>query len=211
MNRDPSGRDPDSLIGLLAAMTIQEKLAAGCLVVATVGLAILYGLRQNGFAPINMQSIIYDLCNQGILGGISINMITALRNAILAMVDAQIVDWINEEVADNVLGNSDYNLPNQGIVEGDVEGAPSVDAGKQGKHVPGHPNDIPSNSQWQVGENGIQETQEAWENGTELPDGTRVWDTGRVVGQNGETGVRVHRDGKGNIHGYPVDPGRYLS
>ena len=39
---------------------------------------------------------------------------------------------------------------------------------------------------------------------------TKGCDTGKVVGQNGETGVRVHIDGKGNIHGYPVNPGRYL-
>lgn len=32
-----------------------------------------------------------------------------------------------------------------------------------------------------------------------------------MVGQNGETGVRVHIDGKGNIHGYPVNPGQYLT
>lgn len=37
-----------------------------------------------------------------------------------------------------------------------------------------------------------------------------MWDTGNTVGTNGETGVRVHIDGKGNIHGYPVDTGRYL-
>ena len=33
---------------------------------------------------------------------------------------------------------------------------------------------------------------------------------GRVIGPNGETGVRVHINAKGNIHGYPVDPGQYL-
>ena len=102
------------------------------------------------------------------------------------------------------------NLPNQGTVQGNIEGAPPVDAGKQGKHVPGHPNDIAGKSQWKPGENGVDETQEAWQNGTELPDGTRVWDTGKVVGQDGETGVRVSIDSDGNIHGYPVNPGRYL-
>ena len=107
-------------------------------------------------------------------------------------------------------GDSDSKLPNQGTVKGDVEKAPSVDAGKQGKHVQGHPNYKEGNSTWQPGNNGVHDTQEAWINGTELPDGTRVWDTGNTVGTNGETGVRVHIDGKGNIHGYPVDTGRYL-
>ena len=107
-------------------------------------------------------------------------------------------------------GGAKEKLPNQGTVKGDVEGAPKVDAGKQGKHVPGHANNNPANSQWQAGKNGVNETQQAWQNGTQLKDGTKVWNTGKVVGQNGETGVRVHIDSKGNIHGYPVDPTRYL-
>lgn len=37
-----------------------------------------------------------------------------------------------------------------------------------------------------------------------------VWDSGHVVGENDETGVRVHQDRQGNIHGYPVDPEQYL-
>jgi len=88
-------------------------------------------------------------------------------------------------------------------------GAPLVDAGKQGKHVPGHPNDNPSKSQWSEGSTGVKETQEAWEKGTKLPDGTKVWDSGEKIGKNGETGVRVHVDNKGTIHGYPVDAGVY--
>ena len=100
-------------------------------------------------------------------------------------------------------------LPNQGKVS-EVYGAPAVDAGKQGKHVPGHPNDDTSKSQWNEGETGVMETQEAWENGKTLPDGTKVWDIGSPIGSNGETGVRVHIDGNGNIHGYPVNPDRYL-
>ena len=35
----------------------------------------------------------------------------------------------------------------------------------------------------------------------------RKW---KKVGENGETGVRVHIDNKGNIHGYPVNPKQYL-
>lgn len=102
-------------------------------------------------------------------------------------------------------------LPNQGTVNGDVEGAPNVDAGKQGKHVIGHNNcKNPNKSMWTKGSNGVTETQQGWVNGTQLPDGTRVWDTGKIVGANGETGVRVHIDGNGNIHGYPVNPSQYL-
>lgn len=33
---------------------------------------------------------------------------------------------------------------------------------------------------------------------------------GKPIGTNKETGVRVHIDGNGNIHGYPVDPSQYL-
>ena len=100
-------------------------------------------------------------------------------------------------------------LPQQGTVSGGVEDAPNVDAGKQGKHVPGHNNYNPSKSSWPQGSNGVTETQLGWKNGTTLPDGTRVWDSGGIIGPNGETGVRVHIDGNGNIHGYPVDITRY--
>ncbi|MET3562637.1 hypothetical protein ABID30_001725 [Enterococcus rotai] len=31
-----------------------------------------------------------------------------------------------------------------------------------------------------------------------------------MIGSNGKTGVRVHIDGAGRIHGYPVDPKQYL-
>ena len=101
-------------------------------------------------------------------------------------------------------------LPHQEPVAGDVAGAPPVDAGSQGKRVHGHANDIdPERSKWPEGEDGVHDTQEAWQNGETLPDGTKVWDTGKVVGENGETGVRVHIK-NGRIHGYPVDAGRYL-
>lgn len=102
------------------------------------------------------------------------------------------------------------SLPQQGNVEGDVDGAPPVDAGKQGKHVEGHPNYESGKSTWANGEDGVHETQEGWLKGSELPDGTRVWDAGKTTGTQGETGVRVHSDKKGTIHGYPVNPGRYL-
>ena len=90
-------------------------------------------------------------------------------------------------------------LPSQGKVSV-VDGAPFVDAGKQGKHVPGHPNYVSGKSTWQDGQNGVQLTQQAWLNGTVVkPDGSvKIWD-------NGTMKIKVHIDSKGNIHGYPVD------
>ncbi|MGR5878987.1 hypothetical protein ACT7DO_04330 [Bacillus pacificus] len=97
-------------------------------------------------------------------------------------------------------------LASQGHVDAGVSGAPKVDAGKQGKHVPGHGNNVSTKSQWGAGKNGVVETQEAWVKGTPVkPDGSvRVHDFGKPIGPNGETRVKVHMDGKGNIHGYPV-------
>ena len=99
-------------------------------------------------------------------------------------------------------------LPNQGEVTDKKyknKTAP-VDAGKQGKHVPGHNNNNKNKSQWPKGTNGVQETQEAWEKGRFVKDDNSVktYDFGRKVGPNGETRVKVHGDSKGLIHGYPV-------
>ncbi|WP_305026120.1 hypothetical protein [Paenibacillus lacisoli] len=54
--------------------------------------------------------------------------------------------------------------------------------------------------QWPDGQNGVELTQQAWMSGTVVkPDGTvKIWD-------NGTMRIKVHIDGKGNIHGYPVD------
>ncbi|MGA4462965.1 T7SS effector LXG polymorphic toxin [Bacillus bombysepticus] len=108
----------------------------------------------------------------------------------------------------SVAGNIGKNdkLASQGHVDAGVSGAPKVDAGKQGKHVPGHGNNVSTKSQWGAGKNGVVETQEAWVKGTPVkPDGSvRVHDFGKPIGPNGETRVKVHMDGKGNIHGYPV-------
>lgn len=101
-------------------------------------------------------------------------------------------------------------LPNQGKVTGNVEDAPNVDAGKQGKHVSSHNNYNPNKSTWANESNGVVETQQGWLNGFDAKGGTKVWDTGKIVGTNGETGVRVHIDGQGNLHGYPVFVGEYL-
>jgi len=106
----------------------------------------------------------------------------------------------NDLISNITEGGSNSKLPNQGTVNGNVEGAPSVDAGKQGKHVPGHNNNNPSKSQWPNGETGVDLTQEAWMNGTPVkPDGSvRVYD-------NGSQKIKVHMDSNGNLHGYPID------
>lgn len=103
------------------------------------------------------------------------------------------------------------NLPNQGKVIGNIEGAPPVHAGKQGKHVIGHPSNKHSLSEggnkstWPEGETGVDLTQEGWLKGEPKANNpnVRVWDTGRVIGSNGETKVNVkYAPGKGTIHGY---------
>jgi hypothetical protein len=98
-------------------------------------------------------------------------------------------------------------LPADGAV-GSLPGAPLVDAGSQKKHVPTHPGSLPDKSQWPSGENGVDLTQEAWLKGRTIKkqpgEEVRVWDTGRVIGPNGETKVKVHMKEKtGMIHGYP--------
>lgn len=101
-------------------------------------------------------------------------------------------------------------LPNQGEVSDDDHlDSPPVDAGSQGKHVVGHNNEQDGKSKWPEGENGVKETQEAWDNGTTVKNTTgeevRTYDFGRVVGPNGETRVKVHmKKSTGLIHGYPV-------
>ncbi|SFX84413.1 hypothetical protein SAMN04487866_1423 [Thermoactinomyces sp. DSM 45891] len=79
-------------------------------------------------------------------------------------------------------------LPSQGNVSAGVEGAPQVSAGQQGKHVPGHPNYKSGKSAWPEGADGS----------------VKIHDFGYPVGSNGETRVKVHQ-GKGVIHGYPVE------
>ncbi|MCY7855126.1 T7SS effector LXG polymorphic toxin [Bacillus sonorensis] len=107
------------------------------------------------------------------------------------------------------VGKAEKNikLPNQGVADAGVPGAPKVDAGKQGKHVLDHPNSMAGKkTQWPKGQNGIELTQEAWVKGSSVkPDGSvRIYDFKKPVGTNGETRVKVHIDRKGNIHGYPV-------
>jgi hypothetical protein len=128
------------------------------------------------------------------------------------------VQWLGEKI-ENLVFNEDSSgqsqaekqkprevgkneeLPKQGLVSGGVEGAPPVDAGKQGKHVPGHNNEEDGKSKWREGENGVGETQQAWGNGVPVkPDGSvRVG-----TGESGRT-IKVHQNKQGNIHGYPVE------
>ncbi len=92
------------------------------------------------------------------------------------------------------------DLPNQGTVS-EIPDAPPVDAGKQGKHVKGHNNSNPQKTQWEEGESGVRETQEAWQNGASVkPDGSV-----RVGTASDGRRIRVHMDNSGNIHGYPLD------
>ena len=92
-------------------------------------------------------------------------------------------------------------LPRQGEVSEDPE-APPVDAGKQGKHVQGHNNYDPSKSSWPEGQNGVSQTQEAWQNG--VPDPKVSNGNVRIGIASDGTVVRVHIDGRGFIHGYPL-------
>ena len=99
--------------------------------------------------------------------------------------------------------NKTDGLPNQGVVSEDPD-APPVDAGKQGKHVIGHKNNTnPDKSTWRPGENGVRETQEAWKNGKDVPGRNGTVRIG--TSSDGRT-IKVHRDSRGNIHGYPIFP-----
>ena len=97
------------------------------------------------------------------------------------------------------VGDND-ELPQQGNVTS-VPDVPSVEAGKQGKHVPGHKNYNPDKSSWNKGENGVRQTQEAWKNSKPHPKkpNTRVG-----VSSDGRT-IEI-KFGKKGIHGYPIFP-----
>ena len=119
-------------------------------------------------------------------------------------------NYITALVKGVTLVKEDEPLPNQGPVSDDEHlDQPPVDAGSQGKHVPGHNNEQKDKSKWPKGKNGVKETQEAWEKGTTVKDTpneeVRTFDFKRPVGPNGETRVKVHLNrNTGRIHGYPV-------
>ncbi|WP_204150209.1 DUF4157 domain-containing protein [Leptolyngbya sp. CCY15150] len=103
--------------------------------------------------------------------------------------------------------NNTSDLPNnkQTPVTNKVSGAPPVDAGKQGKHMLGHPNNTSDKSQWRSGVDHVFETQNAWQKGQPVPGQSqaRSYRPGYVVGTNGENSIKVHMDGQGLIHGVP--------
>lgn len=94
-------------------------------------------------------------------------------------------------------------LPNQGEVS-EIPDAPPVDAGKQGKHVPGHNNNNPNKTQWNQGETGVKETQEAWKNGVKAPNNRQG--TIKIGKASDGRLIKVHQDSSGRIHGYPIFP-----
>lgn len=107
------------------------------------------------------------------------------------------------------------DIPSQGMIKGQVNGAPIVHAGNQGKHVVGHPNQAQTNkdSLWiGNGSESVYWTQKAWQEGREAKydaksgEITKVFNTGgAIVGRNGETTVMVkYAPSTGSIHGYPV-------
>ena len=96
---------------------------------------------------------------------------------------------------------AEETLPRQGPVSEDPD-APPVDAGKQGKHVPGHNNYDPKKSSWPKGKTGVQQTQEAWKNGS--PDPKKPDGSVRIGVASDGTTVRVHKGANDWIHGYPI-------
>ena len=66
-------------------------------------------------------------------------------------------------------------------------------------------NNDPNKSQWPVGENGVKQTQEAWQNGNVDPKGNPYGSVRKGFSNDG-TFVRVHIGADGSIHGYPIFP-----
>jgi Domain of unknown function (DUF4157)/Bacterial SH3 domain len=102
--------------------------------------------------------------------------------------------------------NNKSDIPDQGTIS-KVGGAPLVDCAKQGKHVPGHPNNTnPTKSQWAEGVDHVTETQNAYLKGSPVPGQpqARSFNTGRPIGENGETWIKVHANSAGEIHGVPI-------
>ena len=101
--------------------------------------------------------------------------------------------------------NNKSDIPNQGTVS-KVDGAPPVDCASQGKHVTGHPNNTnPAKTRWAEGVDHVAETQHAYQRGSPVPGQpqARSFDTGRPVGENGQTWIKVHINSAGHIHGVP--------
>ena len=129
--------------------------------------------------------------------------ITLISGMIYSTLEA-FVNWLSMQWYQplaRVHYTEEETLPQQGLVEGDPD-APPVDAGKQGKHVPGHKNYDPNKSSWPEGQNGVSQTQQAWGNGVQDP--KKPNQNVRIGIADDGTIVRVHMDGNGAIHGYPL-------
>ena len=168
---------------------------------------------MTGESPEAILSIL--LLDPTIIGELIIAGAIIITFGVIIIVSAsELIDYVKEkqkekkkdEVEDppQSLDDSDNSLPNQGEVS-EIPDAPPVDAGKQGKHVPGHNNNDPDRSQWPAGSNGVKETQEAWQNGTVDPTG-RPFGSVRIGQSSDGRFIRVHIDGAGRIHGYPIFP-----
>ena len=83
-----------------------------------------------------------------------------------------------------------------------IPGAPPVHAGKQGKHILGHPNYNEGKTRWLPSVDHVYETQKAWLSGQPHPKGKK-FDTGRPISPEGYTKIDVRMDKDGLIHGYP--------
>ena len=129
---------------------------------------------------------------------------------------SELIRWVAENASDNdvdsgpdsltdpdakEIDDDAASLPQQGNVTSGVPGAPSVEAGKQGKHVPGHNNYEPDKSKWPNGKNGVRETQEAWKNSVPHPKKPNT----RIGISNNGTKVEI-KVAKTGIHGYPIFP-----
>ena len=197
---DPSGHIP-ALIALLGKALLNYSLD----VMIGVGLDYLDHLRKFKPGEFDTWASIRKNAKQSAVPGLG--LIKKISKAVKLADEIKIAKkaYDKKKVSSKGTGNSD-KLPSQGLVDAGVKGAPKVDAGKRGKHVPGHGNNVPTKSQWPEGQNGVRLTQEAWVKGTPVkPDGSvKVYDLGKPVGPNGETRVKVHIDSKGIIHGYPV-------
>lgn len=139
-----------------------------------------------------------------VFGTVAIAVCVFAISHCIASVTVLLIDSLNTSpvsFSKTASSEAEETLPPQGSVSEDPE-APPVDAGKQGKHVPGHNNHDPNKSSWPKGKNGVRQTQEAWQNGT--PDPKKPDGSVRIGTASDGTVVRVHRSTKGLIHGYPI-------
>ena len=114
MNCDPSGRETKEMT--MAAVAIVGILASA-FIISEAYLQFVKVSNPNATGTIDTQSIIHDLCDQGIIGNLSINMIAEFEKAILDIINNQVADWIQEnqgdnDSSDNSNGDNDNNHQN---------------------------------------------------------------------------------------------------